>query len=61
MPPAFTADQPLHGLLEEKYISFNFRRSSENYTRAQRKVVLLNPLQPGNIVIPGIKKMNAPS
>lgn len=58
MPSAFNPDQPLHGRLEEKYISFNFRRSSDNYRKAQREVVLLNPLQPGNIVIPGIKKKN---
>ena len=58
MPPAFNPDQPLQGILKEKYVSFNLRRSSDNYTKAQKKIVLLNPLQQRKTIIPGIKKKN---
>ena len=57
MPSDFKRDQPpLQGLLEDEPISFNIKRSVDNYSRFPRKVTLLHALQQKRTIIPSIKE-----
>jgi hypothetical protein len=56
MLPTLTSDDPLEGLLREEYISFNIRRTSDNYSKFPRKVTLFNPSQLKNNIVPGVKE-----
>ena len=54
MPPVFTSETPLKGLLDDKSISFNIKRSSDTQRKFPREVMLVNSSSLRRSVIPGL-------
>jgi len=56
MTSHFKQAQPLQGLLEEQFISFNIGRTLASYSQFPRKVILLPASRLKKTIIPGIKE-----
>lgn len=60
MPTDITKKRYMLGLLDDEFISFNFRRSSRSHSSFPRKVILLSAPQLKKTIIPGLKEKAEP-
>ena len=60
MPSNINQEQLLLGLLDEKFASFNIRRSPKSYSLSPRKVILLSAPHLKKTIIPGLKEKAEP-